>query len=114
MIAVLLLVTGVSAATRLMGRGIFATTDTEILEQAVALAQERVENLRGTAFGSIANEAKAAVPGWTGFSRQVTVTQPAGTNANFKQVVVTVYWSPPGAAELSTALTSYVASVNNN
>ncbi|MBI3616441.1 MAG: prepilin-type N-terminal cleavage/methylation domain-containing protein [Candidatus Omnitrophica bacterium] len=113
MIAILLLVGGVAAATFAMSRGMFAAADTETLEQAVALAQERMENLRGTAFASIANEAKAAVSSWTGFSRQVDITQPAGTNANFKQVVVTVYWTP-GAAELSTSLTSYVANVNNN
>ncbi len=106
MIAILFLAVGVIAVTFAFGRGMFATTDAETLEQAVALTQERLENLKGTAFASIANEARAPVSGWTGFDRQVTVTQPAGTNANFKQVVVTVYWST-GGAELSTITTTY-------
>ena len=113
MIAILLLAVSITAATFVMGRGMFATADTEVLEQAVSLAQERMENLRGTAFALIVNEAKAAVAGWSEFSRQVTVTQPAGTNANFKQVVVTVYWNTVDT-ELSTSLTSYVANVTNN
>lgn len=113
MIAILLLVGGIAAATFIMSRGMFATADTETVEQAVALAQEKMENLRGTAFASIANEAKAAVSGWTGFSREVVVSQPAGTNSDFKQVVVTVYWTP-GETEISTSLTSTVVNVTNN
>jgi len=113
MIAILLLVGGIASATFMMSRGMFAAADTETVEQAVALAQEKIENLRGTAFASIANEAKAAVSGWTGFSREVVVSQPAGTNSDFKQVVVTVYWTP-GDAEISTSLTTYVANVVNN
>ena len=113
MIAVILLVGGIASATFIFSRGIFATTDVEAYEQAVALAQERLENLRGTAFASVASETKAAVSGWAGFSRTVTVSQPAGTNSDFKQVVVTVYWTP-GDTEVSTALTTYLANVANN
>lgn len=113
MIAVLLLVGGVAAATFMFGRGIGATMDTENVDQGVALAQEKMENLRGTAFAAVASEAKAAVSGWTEFSRDVVVSQPAGTNTDFKQVVVTVYWQTT-TGEVSTALTSYVANVLNN
>ena len=113
MIAVLLLVGGIAASTFVFGRSIYATTDAELLEQGVALAQERMENLRGGSFASIANEAKAAVSGWSEFQRQVAVTQPAGTNSDFKQVVVTAYWDTT-AGEVSTSLTSYVANVLNN
>ena len=113
MIAVVLLVGGIASATFIFTRGIFATTDVEAYEQAVALAQEKLENLRGTAFASVASEAKAAVAGWTGFSREVTVTQPTGTNSDLKQVVVTTYWTP-GDTEVSTLLTTYLANVANN
>lgn len=110
MLAVLLLVIGVASVTFIFGRGIFATTDAESMEQAVALAQEKMENLRGTTFGSIVSETKAAVSGWSGFSREVTV---ANTATNLKQVVVVVYWNTVDG-ELSTSLTSYAANVSNN
>lgn len=113
MIAVLLLTGGIASATFMFGRSMYATTDAELLEQGVALAQERTENIRGSSFASIASEAKAAVSGWSGFSREVAVTQPAGTNSDFKQVVVTSYWDTT-AGEVSTSLTSYVANVVNN
>ena len=110
MIAVLLVVGGIAATTFVFGRGMYAATDVETLEQATALAGEKMETIRSTAYASVANEAKAAISGWTDFSRQVAVSQPSGTNSDFKQVVVTVYWTTTGG-ELSTSLTSYV--VNN-
>ena len=112
-IAVLLLVGGIAASTFMFGRGIVATTDTEMLEQGVGLAQEKMENLRGPAFAPIISEAKAAISGWIEFSRDVVVSQPAGTNSDFKQAVVTVYWQTT-TGEVSTSLTSYVANVLNN
>ncbi|MBI3332821.1 MAG: hypothetical protein HYZ93_01880 [Candidatus Omnitrophica bacterium] len=113
MVATLLLVVGVASATFIFSRGIFATTDAEGLEQAVALAQEKMEAIRATAFASIAGESKGPIPGWNGFSRSVAVTQPAGTNSDFKQVVVTVY-RDTGDGEVSTPLTTYVANATNN
>ncbi len=111
--AILLLVGGIASATFVFGRGIYATADTENLEQAVALAQERMESLRGTAFASVVSEAKAAVSGWADFSREVTVSQPTGTNSDLKQAVVTVYWNT-NEGEVSTSLTSIIANVANN
>lgn len=113
MIAVVLLAGGIAAATFIFSRGMFATTDAEGMEQGMALAQEKMESVRATSFGSIASESKAAVSGWTGFSRQVEVTQPSGTNSNLKQVVVTVYLGTVDG-ELSTSLTTHVANVTNS
>ena len=63
MLAILLLTGGIAATTFVMARGMFATTDAESMEQGLALAQEKMESIRGTAFASIASEAKAAVSG---------------------------------------------------
>ena len=114
MLATLLLVGGVSAATYVFGRTLYAgsTIDTESFAQARALAEEKMEQIRGTSFGSVASESKAAISGWSGFSREVGVSQPSGTNSDFKQAVVTVYWDS-NEGELSTSLTSYVANVAN-
>ncbi len=112
-LAILVLVVGVASATFVFARGIYSTTEAEGMETAAALAQEKMESTRATSFASIASESRAAVSGWSGFEREVAVSQPSGTNSNFKQVVVTVYWSMTGG-ELSTLLTTYVANVANN
>jgi prepilin-type N-terminal cleavage/methylation domain-containing protein len=113
MIAVVLLTGAIAAATLVFSRAIFITVDTETLTQAAALAQEKLESLRAGSFASIASEAKAAVSGWSGFSREVAVSQPDGTNSDLKQIVVTVYWDT-GDGELSTNLTTLAANVVNN
>jgi prepilin-type N-terminal cleavage/methylation domain-containing protein len=113
LIAVALLSAGVTASSFVFGRALLAANSAEEMEQAVALAQEKLENLRGTAFASIVSESKAAVSGWTGFSREVTVTQPSGTNSDFKQVVATLYWNTTGGED-STALTTLMTNVANN
>lgn len=113
LLAILLLVTGIASSTFILSRGMFASADVEDTAQALSLAEEKMENLRGAAFGSIFSEVKGTLSGWTGFSREVTVTQPADTNSDLKQVVVTVYWNTTDG-ELSIPLTSYVANVANN
>ena len=70
---------------------------------AMQLAQRRMEELRNTAYASLADEAKASVSspsGFSRFSRQVTLTTPY---ANLKQIVVTVYWTTAGG-ETSVSL----------
>lgn len=109
-LTILLLVGGVASATFIFSRGIFATSDSQILDQAVALTQEKMETLRGSTYASMASEPKAALSGWPGFSREVTVTQP---QTNLKQVVVAVYWNTIDG-ELSTSLATYVTDVVNN
>jgi prepilin-type N-terminal cleavage/methylation domain-containing protein len=111
MLAVVLVAMGVSAALLAFSRGIFAANDAADLRTGNALAQAKIEALQNTSFGSLANETRAAVSGFTGFEREVTVTSsPGSTDSNFKQVVVTVYWTLTG--ELSTALTMYVANTS--
>ena len=81
----------------------------------MALAQQRMEALRSGAYAAIVNEPLAAVPGWTNFSRQVAVSQPAGTGVSnqIRQVVVTVFWSTTGGNQ-NLSLTTYVSNVVNN
>jgi hypothetical protein len=105
---VVLIAMGLSALSMAFSRAVFASSDAKYLRVATALAQLKLEEFAGGSFSSIATESRAAVSGFTGFERQVTVSTPSGTDSNFKQVVVTVYWQTKGG-ELSTALTTYVA-----
>lgn len=101
---------GITALIAAFSEGIFVSGDASAFRTGSALTQTRMEELRGTSFAGVVSQARAAVPGFTGFDRQVVVTSVPGTNPNFKQADVTVYWSL-GGGELSTTLTSYF--VNN-
>lgn len=111
LITAVILGVGIAALVAAFGQGVFASSDATALRTGSALAQARMEELRGTSFASIVTEARAAVPGFSGFDRELLVTSaPGGTNSNFKRADITVYWSLKGG-ELSTTLTSYF--VNN-
>ena len=96
------------ASLELCHRAQAGSTDAENLLTATSLAHYRLEELRNTAYGSLANETKASITspsGFTRFSRAVTVTTPY---TNLKQIVVTIYWNAPGG-ETSVALQTYRA-----
>jgi Tfp pilus assembly protein PilV len=107
LISALLVGLGMFAIMETFNRGYFGLGDVEDFSLAVSLTQERVEQIKGTAFASVATAARADVAGYTDFEQAVTVT---ATSANLKRVVVTTYWQVPNG-EKNTTLTTYV--VNN-
>ena len=107
LITTVIIAVGMTALITAFNQGIFASGDAAALRTATGLSQAKMEQLRDSTFANIVNEARASVAGFSGFDRQVVVTSsPGGTNANFKQAAITVYWSTKGG-ELSTTLTSY-------
>ncbi len=106
MLAIVTFATGTVASMELLHRAQAGSTDGENVLIATHLTQARMEELRNVAYGSLANEAKAAISspsGFSRFSRQVTVTTPY---TNLKQIVVTVYWTGVGG-ETSVSLQAY-------
>ena len=110
MLALVLVSTGTVAIVELMRQAQAGETEGENVLTATLLAQRRLEELRNTAYGSLADEARASISspsGYSRFDRAVTVTTPY---ANLRQVVVTVYWKAPGTAnETSLSLQTYRA-----
>ncbi len=72
---------------------------------AVNLAQEKIESIRNTAYGSIAEEEKAVVSGFPAFQREVTLITPRD---NLKEVTVNVYFMVK-SAENKVSLVTYVS-----
>ncbi len=110
LIALTVFAVGTLSVMELLQRGQAGVTDGENVLIATHLAQWRMEELRNTAYASLANEAKASISnpsGFTRFSRQVTVTTPY---ANLRQVVVSVYWTTTGG-ETSVSLQSYRSNI---
>ena len=96
MLALVLFAGAGVAGGELLQRAQAASNDGENVLVAKHLAQRRLDELRNTAYASLASESKAAISSPTGFSqfsRAVTLTTPY---TNLKQVVVTVYWTAAG------------------
>lgn len=70
---------------------------------ATNLAQEKIESLKNTSYAGIANEARAAVSGFTSYEREVAVTTPV---TGLKEINVTVYWTHRNS-ELNRNLVTY-------
>lgn len=104
LIAVLLAGVGIFAIMEAFNRGYFGVGEVEDYTLALSLAQEKMEEIQGTAFASISNEVKAPVSGFSDFQREVAVTTP---HTDLKQVQVIAYWSIPNG-ENNVSLQTYV------
>jgi len=107
LLTILLLTSGLAAMFEAMSLGLFAASDNENSLVALNLAEEKMEEIKNTSYASIADQAKAAVSGFSVFQREVVVTIP---QSNLKQVTVTVYWNTQ-ANELNVALVTYVSNI---
>ena len=107
LLAILLLGTGLAVLLQVISTGLFAGSVNENEIIATSLVQEKIEELRNASFASIISEAKAAVSGFSSFSRKVDVTTP---QTNLDQITVTVYWYA-GQTETSLSMVTYVSNI---
>ena len=110
MLALALFATGTVAVVELLQRAHAGVGDGESVLIATHLASRRLEELRNTAYASLADETKASIgspSGYSRFSREVAVTTPY---TNLEQVVVTVYWTATGG-ETNVSLRTYRSGV---
>lgn len=106
------LIVGISifALMEAMNRGIFSSGDVENYSLALSLTQRKLEEIKGTSFGSVASSARATIVDIAGtnssvtFDQQVVVTS---VHTYLKQVDVTTYWTVPNG-ETSISLSTYV------
>lgn len=108
LLTILLVTGGFIVLLQAASIGLFAGGENQNELIAVNLAQEKMEDIRNTAYANIGNEAKAAVSGFPAFQREVVFTIP---QTGLKLVTVNVYWFAKGS-ELSTSLVTYVSSIN--
>ncbi len=110
LIALTVFAVGTLAVMDLMQQAQAGSRDGENVLIATHLARWRMEELRNSAYASLANEAKASISspsGYSRFSRQVTVTTPY---TNLKQVAISVYWTTQGG-ETSVSVQSYRSNI---
>lgn len=105
MLAILLLGTGFAVLLQVLNAGLATGGFNESEIVATYLCQEKIESLRNTQYSGITDEAKAVVPGFTAFKRQVAVSIP---QTDLKEISVTAYWNA-GPTETSITMVTYVS-----
>lgn len=107
LLAVILIAGVFAALMEAVSLGLFSSGVDESELTAVALAQEKIEELRNTVYSGIVNESRAQVAGFFAFEREVETST---IQAGLKQVNVNVYWSVK-SDELNTALVTYISDI---
>lgn len=113
MLAIVIFGGGLFALVEALSHGIFANAESENTAQAIALAQETLEDCRvrsrsAADFANIVSVATATVSGFPYFTRNIQISTPAwATNGMGKRVDVIVAWEVKGST-LTTSLSTFV------
>ena len=105
-ITVVIFVTGVAAIAWAFSVGLFATADVENVDLALNIAQGKMEEIKNTAFASLADSGPTPDANFLNFD--VTVNVAEGQNP--MQADVTVAWDVKGeqtSIKLTTLITNY-------
>lgn len=81
------------AILQLLVANLTAEKEIEGSQVAMHLASGKIEELLNASFATISNEATVEVTGFSGYSREVTITS---LEANLKDLKVKVYWKVGG------------------
>ena len=109
LIVIVLFSAGAVSLLQIFSMTIYGGSENQNTLIATALAEEKMEQIRNTAYGSVVDEARAVVPNYTFFEREVVVDDNTPVT-NMKQVTVKVYWiERPG--DVTISLVTYVSSI---
>ena len=107
LIVIALFSTGAVALLQIFSMTLYGGAENENTIVTTALAQEKMEELRNKPYASVSAEARAQVPDYTFFDREVLVTTPI---SNLKQVTVNVYWKER-SGDVKISLVTYVSDI---
>ena len=115
-----ILATSIVLSTILFYEGIGYVENSKVRNQAIALAEQKIENIRNTDYGSIPTSEPnpledTKIIGGVTFTRNVDVVASpsdiSGSNSNIKKITVTVSWTDATGSKnmrLITYRTSYL------
>jgi type IV pilus assembly protein PilV len=93
LITVVLLTVGVLALSQAFSTTLLTSTDAESVDLGLNIAQAKMEELKNTAFSSLASSGPTADSNFPNFNMTVTVT-----GADPKQIDVTAAWNVKGGS----------------
>ncbi len=116
LIVIVLFSAGAVTLLQIFSTTIYGGSENQNTLIATALAQEKMESIRNTAYVDVVDVSRADVPNYTFFEREVAVDDNTPVT-NMKQVTVNVYWTErphdvtPGAGDVKISLVTYVSAI---
>ncbi len=108
LLAILVLVIGISSLVTIFSTGIFSNQDAENTIIAINLATEKIDELKNTEFADITSEAETPVLGFPTFTRSVSVvTTPPNPTSSLKTVTVNIDWQVKSQAQSHSITTLF-------
>lgn len=105
MLVIVILVAAFLPLIQIVSKSLIISGEAKGTNMALKLAQSKLEQFKNTAYSSISNEAKTAVTGSPGYSRQVVVTTPS---TGLRNVSVIVYWYTTDGSQISLEVSSFI------
>ena len=105
LLALLLITAGLFPLLNLVSTSLFVAGNSQTMLSALNLAQAKMEDIKNTPFDSVITQAKSSVPGASGYSQEVQVSNPETT---LKDIKVIIYWKEK-SAELNLNLETLIA-----
>jgi len=91
---------------QMFSSGLLVSDEVRGTNTAIILAQQKMEEIRNTAFFSISSETKTIISSFPAYSRQVNVSVPQN---NLKDVQVIVFWHPGEGSETSVSIETFIS-----
>jgi Tfp pilus assembly protein PilV len=90
---------------QMFSQSFIASSEAELSLKASTLAEKFMEEEKTLSFSNMASEAKAAVPGVSGFEKEIIVSEP---NVNLKDVEIRIFYTVANS-ELTMTLKTLIA-----
>jgi len=106
MLVLIILVAVFFPLLQMLSSGLLVSTEVKDTNTAIILAQQKLEEIRNSAFNSISQEAKTIISSYPAYSREVRVSTPY---SNLTDVQVIVYWYPAEGTETSVSIETLIS-----
>ncbi len=107
LMATMLLSIGLVGLLSVFSIGLSQSGQAKQYAQAKNLTEEKLEEIRNLSYLNVVNEARAQVPSFSDYEREVQAWE---IQSGLKEVQIDVFWQEKGG-EVKTSLYSYVADI---
>ena len=94
---------------QVLSTGLLVSDEVKGTNTAAILAQQKIEEIKNTAFASITNEAKTTIASYPAYSRQVKVSTLDTPQNKLIDVQVIVFWRPGTGVETSVSIETLIS-----